>query len=342
MCWEAVPILYEKQVKNGAELLPLLQAAGLGEIQGAEYTVGVFENGRPVGCGSLKGDTILGVAVDEGHQGEGISAKVVTHLIKVAAAKGLDTLYLFTRPEKEPLFAALGFRPVATARPYASMMEWGANALERFQRELAAQAFGGTPPAAALVMNCNPFTNGHKFLAERACGENEFVYVFVVEEDKSQFPFAARLALVKKGLAHLPNCRVLSSGRYAVSALTFPSYFTQEDALAQAHARLDLGVFAHRIAPVLHINKRYVGTEPLSPVTNIYNRAMGEILPGYGIQVVEIPRITAGGDVVSASRVRALMAENRLVELRALVPPATYAYIADRLLADEGGLSAQG
>ena len=46
-----------------------------------------------------------------------------------------------------------------------------------------------------------------------------------------------------------------------------------------------------------------------------------------GIEVVEIPRHEIEGQAVSASRVRALLQEGRLKDIRPLVPPATFAYL---------------
>ena len=51
-------------------------------------------------------------------------------------------------------------------------------------------------PIGALVMNCNPFTLGHQYLVEYAASKVAKLYLFVVEEDKSEFPFADRIELV--------------------------------------------------------------------------------------------------------------------------------------------------
>ena len=58
----------------------------------------------------------------------------------------------------------------------------------------------------------------------------------------------------------------------------------------KANCRLDLELFGKRIAPELHITKRFVGTEPNCAVTDCYNVTMKEVLPGLGIEVTEIQR----------------------------------------------------
>lgn len=229
-----------------------------------------------------------------------------------AGAAGLRSLYLFTKPEKAGQFAGLGFRTAATARPYAALLEWGEAGIRQYVKQLEERrAAAGlsddeadSRPAGCLVMNCNPFTLGHRYLIERAAAACSCVFLLVVEEDASLFSFADRLAMVEAGTADLPNVNVIPGGRYAVSSLTFPSYFTKEENLAAAHATIDAELFASQIGPALGVGIRFVGTEPFSPVTEIYNQTLKKRLPRAGICVEEIPRLTSDGTAVSATSVR--------------------------------------
>ena len=54
---------------------------------------------------------------------------------------------------------------------------------------------------------------------------------------------------------------------------------------------------------------------------------MQEILPRYGVEVVEIPRRQIGGQAVSASRVRALLAQGQMEKVKALVPLTTWDFL---------------
>ncbi len=47
----------------------------------------------------------------------------------------------------------------------------------------------GDVKSGAIVMNCNPFTKGHRYLIEQALKTVEYLYIFVVEEDKSYLNF---------------------------------------------------------------------------------------------------------------------------------------------------------
>ena len=289
----------EIQIEKAKELL---ESCGLSIPSGIDYTAGVYnDNGKLVATGSLKGDMIQGIAVDPAFQGEDLTAKVFTHLIQTTDR---ESLYLFTKPDKVQQFVGLGMRHVATARPYAGLLEWGKEGVKEFQEYITQFADG---KASCLVMNCNPFTLGHRYLIEKAASESNKVFVFVVEENASLFSFEDRINMVRMGTADLENVIVLGGGRYMISDVTFPSYFTKEEDFAKAHTAMDAEIFATCIAPVLNVNRRYVGTEPNSAVTAVYNEALKKRLPRAGVEVVEVPRLEVDGEVVSASKVRGLL-----------------------------------
>lgn len=81
----------------------------------------------------------------------------------------------------------------------------------------------------SIVVNCNPFTNGHLKLIEYAAKQVDYLYVFVVEEDSSYFSFKDRMYLVKENTKHIKNVIVNASGRFIISKVTFPAYFDQRN-----------------------------------------------------------------------------------------------------------------
>ncbi len=312
----------------------LLEKCGLSLPKDVDCTVGVFDDGDGslVAAGSIKGDMLQGIAVDPEKQGEDLTGRLMTALI--AEAKDAKSLYLFTKPEKAMQFTGLGFRLVAKARPYAALLEWGKDSVKQYRHQLEEIRREAVPDenavVGALVMNCNPFTKGHRYLIETAARACDYVFVLVVEEDLSRFSFRDRLKLVKQGTADLDNVMVIPGGRYAVSDLTFPSYFTKEDKVADAHAAMDAELFATVIAPALGVSRRFVGTEPYSGVTKIYNETLEKRLPKYGIGIMEIPRLEIGDGAVSASRVRALLDKSDAAaweEIKQMVPQTTYNYL---------------
>jgi len=336
--------------EDAAEIAAFLRARGLEPPAGAsDYTVCLLDGGRIVGTGSLSGRIIQGLAVDEDLRGAGAAARIVSELEAEASRRGRARLFVFTGPDKRAIFESLGYRAIAEAPGAALLLEKGGG-LEEWLSGLAADLGAGfagararaprhgreappdpqVVPLSALVMNCNPFTLGHLHLVKTAAAGSERVVLFVVREEASSFPFDVRLRLVREGVSALPNVLVLPGSDYIISRATFPTYFLKDRAgeAAAIHARLDADLFARRIAPAIGATRRYVGQEPYSPVTEIYNRALAEVLPPLGVELVEIPRLESGGAAVSASTVRRAIREGRLEYARDLVPPSTWNYLS--------------
>lgn len=185
----------------------------------------------------------------------------------------------------------------------------------------------------AIVMNCNPYTKGHEALIEEAAAQVDHLYIFVVEEDASFFSFEDRFALVRKNTEHFINVYVLPSGNAVISKETFPTYFQKENIQNERiDASLDIKLFGLGIAPAFHIEKRFVGEEPLDYITRQYNEAMKEQLPAYGIKLIEIPRKETDGAVISASMVRKCLKEKQYERIGRMVPEATWDYLEKKYI----------
>ena len=193
------------------------------------------------------------------------------------------------------------------------------------------QLLNTTPPrGGVVVMNCNPFTLGHRYLVESASLMVEHLFVIVVREDRSAFSYQERKAMVTAGTADLKNVTVCDGSEYAISNTTFPAYFLKRLSDAtDTQILLDLDLFRRHIAPALGAEVRFVGTEPTDELTRRYNELMMESLGKD--HVVQIPRLENGGVAVSASRVRRAMESNSLKEAAQLVPPTTLPYIIAHL-----------
>ena len=187
-----------------------------------------------------------------------------------------------------------------------------------------------TPPprGGVVVMNCNPFTLGHRYLIEQAAKQVERLYVMVVREDCSLFAYTERKAMVEQGVADIENVNVIDGSDYAISRATFPTYFLKRlDDAADTQMLLDLDLFRRHIAPALGATVRFVGTEPTDQLTRRYNQLMHEALK----DVRETARLEKDGYAVSASRVRKAMEEGDMNTIRQLVPPTTLPYIIAHL-----------
>lgn len=235
--------------------------------------------------------------------------------------------FIFTKPSTAHLFTNLGFTEIARAEPYVSLLETGLGSVETYCNSISKEAEHLSPQRAAVVVNCNPFTNGHQALIRKSASENEAVIVFVVSEDRSLFPFEHRIQLVKGGVSDLTNVVVVPAGKYIVSSTTFPTYFTREEDKVLAQTRLDIELFANQIAHRLGITTRYVGSEPYCQITNSYNQAMVDILPQHGIKLIVMERTQSDGEIVSASKVRDMIRQGDWNGIKKAVPETTYTYL---------------
>ena len=332
----------------------LLNAEGIRLDANLDYTCGMYDDEMNIiATGSCFGNTLRCLAVSSEHQGEGLMNQIISHLIEVQFERGNTHLFLYTKCSSAKFFGDLGFYEIARIDEQIVFMEnrrtGFKNYLKKLEESSALQlqtltkdtsantatlqsdnALPDTSTAdrkiAALVMNANPFTLGHQYLVEKAARENDLLHLFIVSEDASLVPFKVRKQLVMEGTAHLDNICYHDSGPYIISNATFPSYFQKdENAVIESHALLDLTVFT-KIARTLGITRRYVGEEPTSLVTGIYNQIMSEKLPENNIECVIVPRKTDGEKAISASTVRQAIKDNDMDTLKKLVPESTLRY----------------
>lgn len=325
--WE--PEIVDKGNKRELkEISAFLATFHLKYESGLDYTIALRQGGEIVGTGSFKGEVLRNIAVNEDMQGQGLTAAIVTELMREQTRRGIVHYFIFTKPDKAFLFSGLGFAEIVRVDPYVALLETGLGSILNWCAEARRQLEGLAPGRAALVMNCNPFTKGHEALISRAAAENESVVVFIVSEDRSAIPFADRLRLARESIKGLGNVRIIPSGKYMISNATFPTYFLKDEDQTIAHTMLDITLFAEKIAPALNIVSRYVGEEPTCPVTRAYNEAMLAILPRHGVEVRVMRRIVAAnGELISASTVRDAWPTKDWTRIAAMVPEYTLAYL---------------
>lgn len=308
--------------------LELLNENGLDEDVSVEYTVGLFDENRLIATASLQQNVIKCVSISKDYKGENLLSLLVTHLLRRLEDQSIRHVFLYTKPESASMFNSLGFSMITETKD-VSFMEFGQPNLDDYLAKIASYGQVNAESSSSIVMNANPFTLGHQYLIELAASENDVVYVFIVSEDISEYSTDIRMNLVKQGTAHLPNVVVLPTDHYQVSIATFPSYFLKDKAdltLSKIQAELDANVFSHYIAPTLKINKRYVGKEPYSEVTAIYNQTMKDVFNGT-IELIEYDRIQTSSEVISATKVRECVKNEEWETVEKMVPTSTYDYI---------------
>ena len=319
----------------------------LGEVD--LYLAVLSWEGAILAGGGLRRDIIKCLAVSAAARSLGLSVPLVSRLISEASERGFTNVKVFTKPENRSLFESLGFHLLAEA-PKAILMENG-RGLEDYCSYLRGHRAPGV-----IVMNANPFTLGHRYLVDqaslsfRAPEGRRNLTIIPVKEDASRFPYTERLAMIRTGCDGVAD--VVEGSDYQISAATFPTYFLKDlsDA-AETQMRLDIDLFGRHIAPALGARVRYVGSEPADPLTARYNALMKELLPKYGVQLVEIPRLACPPDCaedsstspsaplrmtegpVAATRVRALLDAGQFKAASALTPASTWPYLLADLAA---------
>lgn len=301
--------------------------------------------------GGLDGNVIKCVAVSESARSEGLMNILVSRLIAIAREEGRESVKAFTKPENEGIFKSLGFALIASS-PNAILMENGRGGLPEYRKYLESLARPGRN--GAIVMNANPFTKGHRYLVEQAASQVDNLYVIVVKEDSSRFPYVERKAMIEAGCAGLDNVVVCEGSDYAISAATFPTYFLKKlDDATDTQIALDLDLFVNHIAQPLGVTVRFAGSEPEDALTRRYNELMAEILPGTSVAVVrqdhqpdpelvkgsalrqarrpidfvEIPRLEQKGKPLSATSLRRALDKGGFKEAMEYIPESTVPYL---------------
>lgn len=314
----------------------LLEKEGIERDKNLDYSIGLFDEDYDlVATGSCFANTLRCMAVSSEHQGEGLMNQVISHLIEFQYSRGNTNLFLYTKCNTARFFGDLGFYEIARVEGKVVFMEnrrtGFSDYLKGLQKETSSflenSALTAHPKKiGAVIMNANPFTLGHRYLLEQASAAVDLLHVFVVSEDASLVPFTVRKQLVSEGSADLFNVVCHETGPYMISNATFPSYFLKDsDTVIRSHAKLDIQIFL-RIAKALSVTDRFVGEEPFSQVTGIYNQVMAEELTAAGLRCNIIPRKADEDGAISASDVRCLIKDGNLDTLKKKVPYCTYRY----------------
>ena len=315
-------------------ILKLLNQEGIKKDRNLDYTCAAYDsNYNIIGTGSCFGNTLRCLAVSHERRGEGLTNKIISHLIQYQFERGNFHLFIYTKYTTFHLFKNLGFYEIVRIKDQIVFMENKKTGFSDYLNELSKtklnnKNINNPKKIAAIVRNANPFTLGHQYLIEKASKENDILHLFIVSEDKSVVPFNIRKQLIKEGTAHLNNILYHDTGPYIISSATFPSYFQKDEKdVIESHANLDTEIFV-KIAKVLDINVRYIGQEPFSLVTGIYNQIMEKKLPENGIKCIVVSRRENldGKGVISASEVRNEIKNGNIEKIKNMVPECTYKF----------------
>ncbi len=307
------------------EYKELLEQSGL-TYEETKLQLGVYDKNKLIGGISLDGNCIKLLKVDNEYNGLGVSNILISDILKFAYEQNIIHLFVYTKPENSDLFLAQGFYPIIKTDDVL-FLENTKRGITSYCTKLEKYATIDEK-VCGLVMNLNPITNGHEYLIAKASSENDIVHLIIVKEDKSVFPYEVRLNLLKQVTEKYKNVVIHDGSDYCISSATFPTYFIKsKENIPSIYANLDLNIYGTYLAKALKINRRYIGEEPYSKTTNMYNEVMKVVLPKYNIEVVEVERKAIDSDIISASKVRELLKQDKLNEVEKYVPIETFEFL---------------
>ncbi|MCX5773063.1 MAG: [citrate (pro-3S)-lyase] ligase [Fusobacteria bacterium] len=296
--------------------------------EGIDTTINLYINSELVGTGSKEKDVFKCFAIAKSIQGSGALSKLLSILQSECNQNSIFHFFLFSKIENLDVFEKTLFQEVAHTERVV-LFEGGIGRIESILKALASKLeLNSHVKRSAIVMNCNPFTKGHRYLIETASQESEEVIVFVLEEDLSLFDTQSRFEMVKLGVEDLKNVKVILSGEYIISSKTFPTYFLKKnDDMTQVYTNLDVTIFGKYFCEILGIDKRYIGTEPNCNITECYNLSIQNLLPQFGVEVKVLKRIESAEGVISASKVREYIKKSEYEKLSDMLPESTIKFL---------------
>lgn len=316
------------------KLKTFLKEQNLTYDESIEFSVNLCSSqGEILGTGSRDKNILKCIAVSKKSQGEGLLNTIMTQLFNNAFAADLSHLFLFTKPSNELIFEDYGFWGIAKTSEIL-LMENKKEGIIDYLKEasLKSPLPLSNEKSGAIVMNANPFTKGHLYLIETALNYCDHLHVFILDSGNSQaFPKDIRFHLVKEGCKNLKNVIIHHSSDYLISYATFPDYFLKDKSIASESAgALDLLIFSKYFCPAFNISIRFIGEEPFCETTYGYNQKMKTILPSYGIEVLEIPRLIINTLLISASYIRKAFLAGDTEKIKPYVPVTTFNFLISK------------
>ncbi len=97
-----------------------------------------------------------------------LTSKIVSTLSDECFRKGYYNFFIFTKDSEKDKFSSLGFTVIGSVRGGAALLEYDSSGIKRFRKKLSAVSdLTGGDVKGAVVMNCNPFTKGHRYLIDK-------------------------------------------------------------------------------------------------------------------------------------------------------------------------------
>ena len=92
-----------------SQVKALLAGEDLGLDEHLDYTAGIWEDELLLATGSFYRNTLRCLAVNRAYQGEGLMARMVSHLVDEQFQRGQRELFIYTKKDAAQNFTSLGF-----------------------------------------------------------------------------------------------------------------------------------------------------------------------------------------------------------------------------------------
>ncbi|MFI3227560.1 MAG: [citrate (pro-3S)-lyase] ligase [Clostridia bacterium] len=313
------------------KLKDFLQKCDLSYDEGIEQTIIMENDMEIIATGSMQGNVIKCVAVHDNYRGEGLLSEIMTKLHYKMIEQGTSHYFIFTKPKNHQMFSDMGFYKITQTDDVLFMenqKDGISNYIDTLKLE-SLEAKGGK--IGAIVANCNPFTNGHRYLIETASKACDSLHLFILSSENGMFSASERFEMVKKGVSDLENVYLHKTTEYLISPITFPTYFIKDKAKASdINCKLDLKIFYSYIVKNLGIDVRFVGQEPFCEVTRAYNQTMSTFFEEKGLEFVEIERKAIEDRPISATYIRQMISEGNFEAICDFAPQTTIEFIKQK------------
>ncbi|WP_342269301.1 hypothetical protein [Spiroplasma endosymbiont of Aspidapion aeneum] len=275
------------------------------KIDNIDYTIVFRDDNNIIATVSKYGNLIKCSAICEKYTGRNLLNTLITKMFYKINEEGYDCSFLITKISNKSKFEQIGLYKVYQndniiffTNNYEKLKKY-----ERYLFDISKK--NDREKAAAVVVNANPLSKGHDYLINTAATQNELVYIIPVYEDVSFFTYKERVEMIRNSIKKYDNVYLLEGSEFLISKSTFPSYFlNQEKEIVEEQSKLDAGLFWQIYCKNLNIVNRYVGEEPFSRTTNIYNYVLEEFLKSKKIKLNIIKRLEVDGKPISASQIR--------------------------------------
>ena len=167
---ERINLKDEDEVK---EVRDFLQTFQLQLDDNVDYTIVIRQNEEIKATCSKSKNVFKCFAVSDDLRGEGVSAILMGAVSDKLFEEGIYHSFIFTKIENIDIFTSLGYKLIHEIENVA-LLESGIYDIKKYLKDMQMEYnIDVSTKKSAIVMNCNPFTLGHRYLIEEAARQSE-------------------------------------------------------------------------------------------------------------------------------------------------------------------------